>query len=84
MATQLEKNVVKVVDRDTMTEWHSRLVDIQDELAKMMGEIDAIETDQPHIKLLLKNKIELVAAYANDSAEDFEELTEAYSNEKED
>lgn len=84
MATQLEKTVVKVVDRDTMTEWHSRLVDIQDELAKMMGEIDAIETDQPHIKLLLKNKIELVAAYANDSAEDFEELTEAYSNEKED
>ena len=76
MANKFEQSVINSVARDTLTNWHKKVIDVQDSLAVILSEIDKIEDKVA--KILLKNKIETVAMYACDAAEDLECILEEY------
>ena len=76
MANLFQKTVVDNVDHDTLKDWHNRVVTIQDQVAQLLKEVGEIE-DNP-TRILLTNKFDEIGMYANDTAEDLEDILGEY------
>lgn len=83
MANQFQKAVIDNVDRDQLDAWYKQLVETQEKMATMLSEVKGI--DDNIARILLTNKIDMVAIYVGEAADDIEAILDEYTpSEKED